>query len=476
MNVHDIHAKQDAAMLAGLRSAGETIEPPGSLDPTTMAVRAVRNVRRRRMVVTATACAAALALTGAGFGGAAAIFTDHQEPLPGTDRTSTEPTSATESPSEAPSPSASTADEPQAVPTELLETGGGTLPVLPGVERGVVENGGRSPYILGGLRYEVPSGGWIAVGDVNAGGVAGWLDPDHPEAGGLGETGTIDDMDATIELRNVTDVAGWTAPAQDSGATTLDIEGADLVVIEQHEREGRVRPATVRIRSGAEGWVIETRFAANERGDGLLRNFVGNLWLEDVGAPGWYQPEFSIPVLDAIERGVPADWVRTEHNGLDFAVPKGWSDEKTEGEFSPGVEWTGPTVTHVDPGADPETLELWQGASPEGIAGPEGMAGAAEETEWPERVYVQGGRPGGNWWSQDMNASQSQMIDVPGADYAEVLPTAYYADGEVDYYWVDIYLHQEDQGENLFLVVEFDGTDRGLKDLHTFLGTLDFRR
>jgi hypothetical protein len=461
VNVHDINAKQDAALLDGMRAAGSTIEPPRSLDPTAMAVRAVRNVRRRRVVVAATTALAALVLTGAGIGAAGAIYADRQEPLPGTDKTTAESDRTSESPSAGPTASMEEA------PTE---TSGGTLPVLPGVERGVVEDGARAPYILGGLWYEVPPSGWIAVGDVNAGGVAGWLDPGHPEAEGLGETGTIDDMDATIELRNVFDVAGWTVPAKDSGAMTLDIEGADLVVIEQHEPEGNVRPVTIRLRSGDEGWIIETRFPANAQGDTTLRNFVGNLWLKDAGEPDWYQPEFSTPVLDAIERGVPADWVRTEHNGLKFAVPKGWVDKETEGEFSPGVEWTGPTITHVDPGVDAETLESWTDASKEE------KALAAEETEWPERVYVQGGKPGGNWWTRSMDAPQSQMIDVPGADYAEVLPTVHNADGEADYYWVDIFIHQEDQGENLFLVVEFDGSEQGLKDLHTFLGTLDFRR
>lgn len=473
MNVHDINSKQDAALLAGLRAAGSTIEPPRSMDGVAMATRAVRAVRRRRIVVAATAGVAALALTGAGIGAAGAIYADRQAPLPGTDRTSVESAPASDSPSASPSPSTPASGPsggPEAASPELLKTGDGVLPVMPGVEHGVIEDGGHSPYILGGLWYEVPPGGWIAVGDVNAGGVAGWLDPEHPEADGLGETGTIDNMDATIELRNVFDVAGWTVPAQDSGAMTLDVEGADLVVIEQHEREGDIRPATITLRSGDEGWIIETRFAANEQGDATLRNFLGNLWLKEAGEPAWYQPEFSTPVLDAIERGVPADWVRTEHNDLKFAVPKGWTDKETEGEFTPGVEWTGPTIAHVEPGIDPETLELW------GDASKEEKELAAEPMESPERVYVQGGKPGGLWWTRSADAPQSQMIDVPGADYAEVLPTIHNKDGVADYYWAQIYLHQEDRGENLFLVVEFDGGEQGLKDFHTFLGTLDFRR
>lgn len=473
MNVHDINAKQDAATVAGLRAAGATIEPPTSLDPTGMAVRAVRNVRRRRVVAAVAASVAALALTGAGIGAAGAVYADRQEPLPGTDMSTSESALASESPSATQTPSPSASSVPGDAPTLYMRTGGGILPVLPGVERGVVDGAGHAPYILGGLWYEVPPGGWTTVGDVNAGGVAGWLEPDHPLAMSYDPNPldmSIDDLDATIELRNVVDVAGWTVPAKDSGATTLDIEGADLVVIEQHERKGKVRPATIRIRSGDEGWIIETRFPANEQGETTLRNFVGNLWLEGAGEPSWYEPEFETPVLDPIQRGVPADWARTEHNGLKFAVPKGWTSEPTEGQFSPGVEWTGQSVIFVDPGIDAETLELWADASEEE------KARAAEDRESFERVYVQGGKPGGNWWSRTMAAPESQMIEVPGADYAEVQPMLHNVDGEPEYYTASIYLHQEGQGENLFLVVDFDGSEQGWADLHTFLGTLDFRR
>ena len=322
MNVHDIHAKKDAAIVAGLRAASADIEPPQSLDPTAMAVRAVRNVRRRRVVVAATTTVAALVLAGAGIGAAGAIYADRQEPLPGTDKSSAEP-------SDLPSPRPSVT--PEEAPTEYLETGGGVLPVLPGVERGVVDDGSQSPYILGGLWYEVPGGGWVAVGDVNAGGVAGWLAPEHPEAENLGEIGTIDDMDATIELRNVFDVAGWTAPARDSGATTLDIEGADLVVIEQHEREGDIQPVTIRIRSGAEGWVIDTRFAANEEVDTLLVPASGP-WLklgEAIEFARAVKPARAFPIHEAHMSAVGTesfDWWVAAKGGAPYArIPLGES-------------------------------------------------------------------------------------------------------------------------------------------------------
>lgn len=465
MSVHDINAKKDAAMLAELRAASSGIEPPRTLDPTTMAVRAVRNVRRRRLVTAVTAGAAALAVLAAGIGVAGALQADRDGPLPGTDRSTAEPTPVSESPSPAVSPSAGRDPEP----TEYLRTGGGELPVLPGVERGVVEGDGANPYILGGLWYEVPPGGWYAVGDVNAGGVAGFLSPEDPRVNGALDM-SIDDIDATLELRNVTDVAGWTVPARDSGAMTFAIEGADLVVIEQHAREGAVAPATIRIRSGAEGWVIETRFPAGADGDRMLRDFVGNLWLKEAGEPDWYAPAYEHPTLEPVERGIPAGWRRTEHNGLTFGVPEGWTSEPTEGEFSPGVEWTGPTAVSVEPGLDPATLDLWADATAEE------KERAARELVSYERVYVQGGEPGGNWWTRTMTEPDSQLIEVPGADYAEAQPTLYNKDGEPAYYSVSIYVHQADRGENLFLVVDFAGGEQGWQDLHTFLGTLDFRR
>jgi len=462
VNVHDINAKKDAAMLADLRAASTTIEPPASLDPTTMAVRAVRTVRHRRLVTAVTAGVAVLALLGVGVGAASTILGERQPP-PGTDRTATRSAPTDGSSATGPSPSASE-------PARYLRTGDGELPVLSGVERGVANADGSAPYILGGLWYEVPAGGWIAVGDVYAGGVAGWLAPDHPRADGLGEDGTIDDMDATIELRHVVDVAGWTVPARDSGAMTLDIEGADLVVIEQHDPEDGVRPATIRIRAGDEGWVIDTRFAADEQGETTLRDFVGSLWLQDAGVPDWFQPEFSAAALDAIEHGVPDGWIETEFNGLRFAVPPGWTSESTEGEFTPGVEWTGPTVTHVD-----EALGSALPGDPPGVP-PEVLEADPEPVEWHEQVSVQGGGPGGSRWTPSTDDPRSRMIDVPGADYAEVLPAVHRAGGEPDYYWAQIYLHQEDQGENLFLVVELDGGEQGLRDFYSFLGTLDLRR
>ena len=105
----------------------------------------------------------------------------------------------------------------------------------------------------------------------------------------------------------------------------------------------------------------------------------------------------------------------------------------------------------------------------------EEKAVAAEDKDVPERVYVQGGKPGGNWWTPS-GTPGSQMIDVPGADYAEVQPTAHNVDGETGLLLGRHLPPPGGQGENLFLVVEFDGTEQGLQDLHTFLGTLDFRR
>ncbi|MEV0890610.1 hypothetical protein [Promicromonospora sp. NPDC050262] len=179
------------------------------------------------------------------------------------------------------------------------------------------------------------------------------------------------------------------------------------------------------------------------------------------------------PTLEPLDHVVPAGWKQVEHNGLSFAVPESWTSEATEGQFSPGVEWTGQTVTYVYGGADPEDLHQWPGAPD---LTPEEIEEATKEDPSYERVYVQGGRAGGNWWTQTDVAPMSQMISVPGADYAEVQPSVATMGGEPQFYSAHIYLHQSGRGENLFLVVEFDGTGQGWTDLHTFLGSLDFRR
>lgn len=183
------------------------------------------------------------------------------------------------------------------------------------------------------------------------------------------------------------------------------------------------------------------------------------------------------PMLEPLDHVVPAGWKRVELNGLSFAVPESWTSEATEGQFSRGVEWTGPTVTHVNGGVDPEDLEdldqQWPGAPD---LTPEEIEAATKEHPEYERVYVQGGKAGGNWWTQTDVAPMSQMISVPGADYAEVQPSVATMGGDPELYGAQIYLHQSDRGENLFLVVEFDGTEQGWTDLHTFLGSLDFRR
>ncbi|MFD7026348.1 hypothetical protein [Promicromonospora sukumoe] len=159
------------------------------------------------------------------------------------------------------------------------------------------------------------------------------------------------------------------------------------------------------------------------------------------------------PTLEPLEHGVPAGWTQVEHDGLSFAVPEGWTSRPTEGEFGPGVEWTGPTVIHVN-----------------------GGAGTSEEEPQLERVYVQSGKPGENWWARTASAPESQLIDVPGTDYAEAQPDLATMGGEPVFYGASLFLHQAGQGENLFLVVEFDGGPKGWADLHAFLGSLDFRR
>ncbi|MFJ3404789.1 hypothetical protein [Promicromonospora sp. NPDC090134] len=304
MTMYDTHPTQDAALAAGIHTAGSMIETPGDLDPALLVATAVRNVRRRRVARTAGACLAALVLAGAGLGVLGAAGAHRGDLLPGSDRAAADATPST-GPSTGPSDGAPAGPDPSGRP-------------------------------VGGIEY---------------------------------------------------------------------------------------------------------------------------------------------PLLEPLDHVVPAGWKQVELNGLSFAVPESWTSEATEGQFTPGVEWTGQTVTHVNGGVDPEELEDLYAQLPGApdLTAEELEAATKEHPEY-ERVYVQGGKPGGNWWTQTDPAPWSQMITVPGADYAEVQPSVLTLDGEPERYDAQIYLHQSDRGENLFLVVEFDGTEQGWKDLHAFLGTLDFRR
>lgn len=437
------------------RMAGDIVP---AVDGGAMAGRAIRREKQRRVVVTAAACVAAMVAVSAAIGAAGTVSADRR-PLPAAPSASSTTDPASPTPTRAVA-DGTTIDDPRTEPLRVARTGDGELPVMPGVRHGVTGEGGAQPYIFGGLWYEVPPGGWEAVGDVTAGGAIGWLRPSAALPGGTLTT-SIDDVVADIELRNVTDVAGWTVPPRDSGAMTLPIEGADLVVIEPgdvvtEQRDGRrveVRPVTTRIGSGSEGWIIETRFPADAAGDTMLRDFLGNLWLKDFGEPEWYDPMYTYPEIGPVEHAVPAGWTPATTGGLSYAYPGDWSPRENDGStFGETVEIVSDEVVVVEPAfADPEVR--WNG-------------------------YVESGDPGANFWPGivDEDLPGTSRIDVPGADYAvlNLSEGPHHADENLRALSVELSMHQAGDGNHAHLTMTLPPGKEGTDLLRRFLGTLSY--
>ncbi|GAB4084267.1 hypothetical protein GCM10028784_08970 [Myceligenerans cantabricum] len=463
--------RQDPFVRDLARVAGE-LTPV--VDGRLMAGTAIRKEKQRRALIAVAACVAALTAVSAAIGAAGTVRADKQNPLPAStvsQRAVSDGPSAGARPSSDPSsPPDGGPDQPDTV--HYLRTGGGELPELPGVEHGVTGEGqgGAAPYLFGGLWYEVPPGGWSAIGDVTAGGKIGWARPDSEDAwaGSAGGTDgalsmSIDDVVVDLELRKVTEVAGWSVPPKDSGATTLEIEGADLVVIEQgkvvtEQRAGEeidVRPVETRIRSGGEGWIIESRFTADDAGDEMLRNFLGNLWLQDHGEPDWYRPAFTNPEIGEITHETPDGWDEAAIGGLSYAYPADWSAGDPEpGTFADLVEISSDEVVAGEPGLeDPEVR--WNG-------------------------YVESGDPGPNFWPGwvDMSLKGMHEIEVPGADYAVVQVTEgpFYGDKSLRSLSGEVNLHQAGDGNHASIDFNFPGGDDGLRLLRQFLGGLSYER
>ncbi|GAB3160533.1 hypothetical protein GCM10027059_08730 [Myceligenerans halotolerans] len=435
------------------------------VDGGAMAGSAIRRERQRRVVLTAAACLAVFVAISGAVGAAGTVYANRQEPMPASSASAEASDTAQPDPSPSVSPSETTSDEDGAsedAAVRYLRTGGGELPAMPDLRHGVTD-GGASPYLFGGLWYELPPGGWTAIGDVAAGGKIGWAHPDSELGGGMADTldMSIEDVVADIELRNVFDVAGWTVPDKDSGAMTMEIEGADLVVIEPDEvvDDGtgtKIRPVKTRIRSGAEGWVIETRFPADTDGDEMLRDFLGNLWLKDSGEPEWYVPMITYPDLGRIEHAIPAGWTRATTGGLSYAYPERWTaeplDESTFGEM---VEFESDEVVAVEPGyADPEVR--WNG-------------------------YVESGDPGANFWPGwfDPSLEGSSEIEVPGADYAAMRimeGPSHFGDEDLRSLSVDVRLHEEGDGNHSKVTLNFPGGDEGVELARQVVGTLSYER
>jgi hypothetical protein len=314
MNVHDIHAKQNAAVLAGLRAAGSTIEPPSSLDPTAMAVRAVRTVRRRRTVrMVAAGLAGAVVAVAGGFALTYDAASDRAV-LPGSVEVSAGPSPVT---SVEPTPE-QTGPRPAKLP------------------------GGWQAAEFRGLSYALP-GSWVAIPfDEDT---TEWSGPEQSvEMEGAGSedmTSTI--ADSLFMRADMHEPPGWDrkgetrreeleVPGAESATLTAGTDPdsqddwADLLI---HHEDGLWYSAHFEF--------VTDAARPGQVAEGFAESLAFRMSAEEVreGIEG-LQGSGDLPVLE-VDRETPSDWMVREFQGMRYAVPGGmsadplWQDEDPSG-------------------------------------------------------------------------------------------------------------------------------------------------
>ncbi len=439
----------DDDLVEQVRAAQSAVDVPSTLDPDALAHRAVRRVRARR---NAFAAGGSTLVVGALVAVAAL--------LPGTLPRGTDPAlGAGPAQASTPAPQVATSEPAPDATLRYLPVGDGELPELPGVEHGVVETSHSEYTVQGGLVYTVPPGGWSVRGtafDDPASVVwevrKGWAAEGSDIPAGAGAP-PMTGSGATVTIDVDPDAASWSVPARDSGAWTVEIPGADHVTVTRgpSEEPGLAR-WEAKIRYAGTGWTVALDFTDDEVGDELARNFLGNLWFEPEGEPEWFSPTYTYPEVGPLTAGVPDGWQTATTGSLTYAVPPGWTVAEVEGNYGPGVEWTGPFVTTFGPIHD----------------------GTFTDVHW--NVFVQRGSTGAREFDYAGEAWHGQRIEVPGADFAEVLPAEgpFYADEGTTSLSADVRLHGANGGENVMLMIGLPGGEEGLETLRGILGSLQF--
>lgn len=304
MNVHDIHAKQDAAMLAGLRAAGATIQPPGSLDPTTMAVRAVRNVRRRRVVAAVAGGVAGVLVAAAG--GIALAYDPAADGavLPGTGEVSEAPV---------PSPAASVEPTPEETgpqPAKLPEGWQaaefhGLVYALPGSWR-------ETPYEEDTADWSGPGQEVVVPGDETAAGSIAdslFMRVDAQKPPTWGRDGETRREELEVPGAESATLAAGTDPAG-------GLDWADLLI---HHEDGLWYSVHLDF--------VTDAALPEQVVDGFAESLTFALTADEVraGLDG-LQGSGELPVLE-VDRDTPPDWVEQELDGMRYAVPPGLSPD-----------------------------------------------------------------------------------------------------------------------------------------------------
>lgn len=316
MNVHDIHAKRDAAMLAGLRAAGSTIEPPSSLDPTAMAVRAVRTVRRRRTVRMIAAGLAGVVVAVAG--GLALTYdaTSDSAVLPGS--------------GEVPAgPGPVTSVEPTPEPT-------GPRPAkLPG---------GWQAAEFRGLSYALP-GSWTVIPfDEDS---VEWSGPEQPvEVEGEGaENVTSTIADSLFMRADMHEPPGWDRKGE-TRREELEVPGAEsATLVAGTDPDSQVDWADLLVHHEDGLWYsahlefVTDAARPGQVAEGFAESLAFRTSAAEVreGIEG-LQGSGDLPVIE-VDRETPSDWVVREFQGLRYAVPAGMNADPAWQDSSGAEGW-----------------------------------------------------------------------------------------------------------------------------------------
>ncbi|MGO3484798.1 MAG: hypothetical protein ACTINV_11975 [Cellulosimicrobium funkei] len=443
----------DEDLVERVRAAQTAVEVPPTLDPDALAHRAVRRVRARRRVVAASGSAVAVAALVAVAAILPGALSRGSAPAPAL---AAAPARTTAPASEGPAPAPAA---PPQEPARYLPVGDGELPALPGVEHGVVGTHHGDYTVQGGLTYTLPPGVWEVEGEAfGEPASVRWKGPEHwalqgSEIPADAVPPPMVDSGATVSIDVDPGAASWVVPARDSGAWTVEVPGSDFVVVTRGPSDDPdLARWEARVRYGGTGWTIRLDFTDDAVGDELARNFLGNLWFEAEGAPEWFSPTYTYPEIGPLTTGTPAGWQTATTGTLSYAVPPGWTVADVEGNYGPGVEWTGPFATNPGPIRD----------------------GSSPDVHW--NMFVQRGGSGARAFDYSGEEWHGQRIEVPGADFAELLLSQgpFWADDGMSELSADVRVHGADGGENLMLMISLPGDDAGLETLRGILGSLRF--
>lgn len=324
MNVHDIHSKQDAAMMAGLRAAGSAIEPPTSLDPTTMAVRAVRTVRRRRTVRMVTVGLAGALIAVAGAFALTYDATPNDAVLPGSGEASAGPSPAA---SVEPTP-AQTGPRPAKLP------------------------GGWQAAEFRGLSYALP-GDWTVIPlDEDT---AEWSGPEQPvEMEGEGSENMTSIADSLFMRADMHQPPGWDRNGE-TRREELEVPGAESAALAAGtDPDSQVDWADLLIHHEDGLWYsVHLEFVtdaarADQVAEGFAESLAFTMSAEEVreGIEG-LQGGGDLPVIE-VDRETPSDWMVREFQGMRYAVPSGMGADPMWQDSSGAEGWLVPDGVQED--------------------------------------------------------------------------------------------------------------------------------